>query len=222
MTETQWWRFVEELIGDDNAQEAAARAGFSKSNFTRWKQGARADPDFVVKLVRAYGGSVLDGLVAAGFITQSEASVRIQKQRVTELSDTELANELLRRAKAREAGFRSADDYELAAEAVTALGYDENWLQSHWRRERDLIRALTLAYMNGERDPKRVQAAVEAGRATFEKWVEEQSAGSVRPVERFRHGKSYMVTQFILDELGLGHVDHRKVLPRPLFGDWVQ
>ncbi|AEI11857.1 hypothetical protein Celgi_1338 [Cellulomonas gilvus ATCC 13127] len=75
MVETSWWTYVQELIGDDSPAEAAARAGFDKSAFTRWKKGANADPAFVVRLVRAYGGSVLEGLVAAGTITNREAGL---------------------------------------------------------------------------------------------------------------------------------------------------
>ncbi|MCR6706527.1 MAG: hypothetical protein NVV66_18190 [Cellulomonas sp.] len=75
MAETTWWTYVQALIGDDSPAEAAARAGFDKSAFTRWKKGANADPAFVVRLVRAYGGSVLEGLVAAGTISAQEAGV---------------------------------------------------------------------------------------------------------------------------------------------------
>lgn len=73
MESTNWWNYVEVLIGEDTYSEAASKAGFDKSAFTRWKQGARADPDFVVKIARAYKTSVLEALVAADFITSDEA-----------------------------------------------------------------------------------------------------------------------------------------------------
>lgn len=76
MTQTRWWKYLEQLMGDDNAMSAASRAGISSSNFTRWKKGARADPDFVVRIARAYDANVLEALVEAEFITDAEADLR--------------------------------------------------------------------------------------------------------------------------------------------------
>lgn len=73
MEETNWWQYLSELMGNDTPTVAARKAEISASNFTRWKQGARADPDFVVKIARAYNGNVLEALVAAEFITPEEA-----------------------------------------------------------------------------------------------------------------------------------------------------
>ena len=73
MTSTRWWRHVTGIIGDSTYREAADKAGFDKSAFTRWKKGARADPDFVVKVARAYDANVLEALVEAEFITETEA-----------------------------------------------------------------------------------------------------------------------------------------------------
>lgn len=73
MEETNWWHYLSDLMGNDTPTVAARKAEISASNFTRWKQGARADPDFVVKIARAYNGNVLEALVAADFITPEEA-----------------------------------------------------------------------------------------------------------------------------------------------------
>lgn len=75
MSTTDWWTYLSDLMGDDTPTVAAKNAGISASNFTRWKQGARADPDFVVKLARAYQANVLEALVAADFITEEEAGL---------------------------------------------------------------------------------------------------------------------------------------------------
>lgn len=75
MSKTQWWEYLESLLNGQTAKEAAAQTGISASNFTRWKQGARADPDFVVKIARAYKANVLDALVEADFITEDEAKL---------------------------------------------------------------------------------------------------------------------------------------------------
>lgn len=66
-------------MGDDTATKAAKKTGISASNFTRWKQGANADPEFVVKVARAYKVNVLRALVEANFITEEEAGF-IKKQ----------------------------------------------------------------------------------------------------------------------------------------------
>lgn len=75
MTNTRWWQYVSQVIGGSTYSEAAEKAGFDKSAFTRWKKGARADPDFVVKIARAYGVNVLEALVEAEFITDEEAAL---------------------------------------------------------------------------------------------------------------------------------------------------
>ena len=74
MTQTKWWAYLSKLMGNETATEAAKKSGISSSNFTRWKKGANADPEFVVKIARAYNANVLDALVAAEFITEKEAA----------------------------------------------------------------------------------------------------------------------------------------------------
>ncbi|OFN19040.1 hypothetical protein HMPREF2604_05290 [Corynebacterium sp. HMSC055A01] len=56
-------------------RDAAKKAGFNQSAFTRWKSGAKADPEFVVKFARAFNLNVLEALVEAEFITEKEASL---------------------------------------------------------------------------------------------------------------------------------------------------
>lgn len=77
MEETRWWKFVQELIGHDTYRDAARKAGFDQSAFSRWKRGAVADPAFVLKIARAYNANVLHALVEAEFITEKEAGTDI-------------------------------------------------------------------------------------------------------------------------------------------------
>lgn len=79
MTQTRWWKYLSELMGNETATEAAKKSKISSSNFTRWKKGARADPDFVVKIARAYDANVLEALVEAEFITEEEAGLGNKK-----------------------------------------------------------------------------------------------------------------------------------------------
>ncbi|MDV6271074.1 hypothetical protein [Rhodococcus globerulus] len=103
MSETRWWRYVEQLIDGETAQEAARRAGFDKSAFTRWKKGAAADAAFVVKLARAYHANVVQALAEAELITDDEAALRLVPTGKAEILHstpiTELAEEIIRKAK---------------------------------------------------------------------------------------------------------------------------
>lgn len=76
MSESQWWEYVEWLIRPDAASTAAQKAGFDKSAFSRWKNGAPPDPSLVVMLARAYEANPLEALVQAGLITDREAGQR--------------------------------------------------------------------------------------------------------------------------------------------------
>lgn len=104
MTETRWWKYLQNLMGDQSQLEAATFIGISKSNITRWKDGARVAPDFVVKVARAYNANVLEALVAAEFITEEEADlreVRVGGLRLVDASHEELTDEILRRLRLR-------------------------------------------------------------------------------------------------------------------------
>lgn len=101
MTETRWWRYLQGLMDGQTQQEAADRAGISKSNFTRWKQGARADPDFVVKIARSYGANVLKALLEAEFITEKEAGLRTVQlggPGLQQATNEQILNEIMRRS----------------------------------------------------------------------------------------------------------------------------
>lgn len=101
MTETRWWRYLQSLMGDQSQLEAAKFIGISKSNITRWKDGARAAPDFVVKVARAYDTNVLKALVEAEFITEEEAGLKevyIGGLRLEDATNGQLLDEILRRS----------------------------------------------------------------------------------------------------------------------------
>lgn len=103
MANTQWWTYVTQVIGNDSFTEAARRARFDKSAFTRWKSGAKADPAFAVQLARAYDRNVLEALVAGDFLTPEEADLRevvAGGPTLADASDVQLADEVLRRMRA--------------------------------------------------------------------------------------------------------------------------
>lgn len=92
---------MQRLMGEQSQLDAARHIGISKSNITRWKNGARAAPDFVVKVARAYNTNVLEALVEAEFITGKEAKLRRITPNVTSAlriaTDEQLTDEVLRR-----------------------------------------------------------------------------------------------------------------------------
>lgn len=105
MKQTRWWKYVTETIQGRTFKEAAKIAGFDQSAFTRWKDGAAAKPEFVVKFARAYNRNVLEALVEAEFITEQEAG--LQKVNVPDIRsalrlapEEWLADEVLKRMRA--------------------------------------------------------------------------------------------------------------------------
>ena len=101
MTETRWWKYMQSLMDGQSQLDAANQIGISKSNITRWKDGARAAPDFVVKVARAYGANVLEALVEAEFITEEEAALKHVSPDIdlTKIDGADLAAELDRRIR---------------------------------------------------------------------------------------------------------------------------
>ena len=126
MNESRWWQYVTSVAGPAQNTEIADHAGIDKSNLTRWRQGSRPRVEFVLKFARAYGQPVIAALAAAEYITDDEAGIREVKIGAEELSDVDLAEELLRRAQAREQGASGRQsDYDLAArERSRDRGYD--------------------------------------------------------------------------------------------------
>jgi len=82
-------------------RDAAKQAGFNQSAFTRWKNGAKADPDFVVKFARAFHLNVLEALVEAEFITEHEANLKevtVGGPALPDATNEQLLDEITRRS----------------------------------------------------------------------------------------------------------------------------
>lgn len=104
VNETRWWKFVQAVAGDVQAKDIADLVGIDKSNVTRWKQGSRPAVEFVLKFARAYDRPMVEALAASEYITDAEANVRTVKAGVADLSDVDLARELLTRVEGRDRG----------------------------------------------------------------------------------------------------------------------
>ncbi|WP_454926355.1 hypothetical protein [Actinomyces oris] len=112
---TEWWNYVQSLIGDNSFKEAADRAGFDKSAFTRRKRGAKPDPAFAfaVALARWYHTNLVEAPVAAGLITDGEANMTTVhlgvREALCEASGRSLLEEIAGRLELRAQGM-PADD----------------------------------------------------------------------------------------------------------------
>lgn len=96
-THTRWYEYVMKTTEGMTAKEAADHAGFDQSAMTRWKNGANADPKFVVQFARAFNQNVLLALAEAELITDEEADLHEVKIGVEEMSTQQLLEELARR-----------------------------------------------------------------------------------------------------------------------------
>ena len=93
------------------AKEVADRAGFDQSTMTRWKQGANADPKFVVQFARAFRQNVLLALAEAELITDEEADLHEVRTGIAEISTHQLLEELARRIDDRH-GVRVSPEHD--------------------------------------------------------------------------------------------------------------
>lgn len=94
---TRWYDYVQRVTEGMTAKEAATRAGFDQSAMTRWKNGANADPRFVVQFARAFHQNILKALVESELITDEEADLHEVKVGVEDMSTQQLLEELARR-----------------------------------------------------------------------------------------------------------------------------
>lgn len=95
--QTRWYEYVLRVTEGMTAKEVADRAGFDQSAMTRWKNGANADPKFVVQFARAFNQNVLMALAQADLITDEEADLHEVKIGVQEMTTQQLLEELARR-----------------------------------------------------------------------------------------------------------------------------
>lgn len=94
---TRWYGYVLRVTEGMTAKEVADRAGFDQSAMTRWKNGANADPKFVVQFARAFNQNVLMALAEAEMITDEEADLHEVKIGVEDMTTQQLLEELARR-----------------------------------------------------------------------------------------------------------------------------
>lgn len=97
--EADWVTFVRDVIGDDRQTVVAQKAGIDQTTISRWLGGRlQPNPVHVIRFARAYHINPIEGLVAAGLITTTEADMpRTTAADLTVVATGRLIGELARR-----------------------------------------------------------------------------------------------------------------------------
>lgn len=104
---SSWTDYVQNVIEPGERQiDIAARTGIDQTTISRWLSGEQKSitPRSVALFARGYDRPVLEGFVVAGFLTESEAGLKLSDVFINDahrLSDAELAREVQRRLLAR-------------------------------------------------------------------------------------------------------------------------
>ncbi len=95
--------YLNRLAGGLRGREVAERVGVSEATVSHWRHGRRPpSPSDAVKVAKAFGRPPLEGLVAAGILTEDEAAdPGVVRTGIGSFTSVEIAAELLRRAEVR-------------------------------------------------------------------------------------------------------------------------
>lgn len=108
MMKLNWIDYLNRLPGNPSDRAIAAVAETSPSTVSRWKGGQTPDPLHVTRIARAFEQSPLNALFNAGFLTLDEVdaiiggTTDIQMMTLSDYTTVQLAEEIVRRAKAEE------------------------------------------------------------------------------------------------------------------------
>jgi transcriptional regulator with XRE-family HTH domain len=110
---SQWTDYVQSVVEPGERQiDIAARTGIDQTTISRWLSGDQKSitPRSVALFARGYGRPVLEAFVVAGFLTESEAGLKISDVvDPRKLSDAVLLREVQRRLLAQQADDESRD-----------------------------------------------------------------------------------------------------------------
>lgn len=102
-----WWQYVEEGLERNGITQSflADTIGLNRGAASQWRNGGSPGPirdrETIRATAQALGTSVLDALVAAGYVTPEELEAERAGVPLVERTDQELLEELLRRAQRR-------------------------------------------------------------------------------------------------------------------------
>lgn len=92
-----WPEYVRRVTRGCTQAQIATRTGVAESNIGRWMRGERGQPkpDSVLALAKAFGQPPLEALIAAGYISADDVTVR--RTPLSAYTLAELIDELRRR-----------------------------------------------------------------------------------------------------------------------------
>lgn len=101
MAQETWPQYVARISDEARNVDISRAIGVSESTITRWRDGKLPTPTLAVSVARAYNQPPLEALVAAGYLAVDDvrAHVSIRFVPLSDVTDVELANELLDRAE---------------------------------------------------------------------------------------------------------------------------
>lgn len=91
-----WWEYVQRIAERSSQIEIAKRSDISAATISRWQRGT-PQPDSAAAFARAYGRPVIEAFVAAGYLSEVEASATVTVPDIGQLSDDDLLTEIKRR-----------------------------------------------------------------------------------------------------------------------------
>lgn len=105
--------FAQTTQGDIDAH-IARRTGASRASAGRWRR-TPPPPESVITIGREYRGNIVEGLVAAGHLRETEAHIPRLLRTPHDFESQELLDEIAHRLQAAEATTPRPEDFDLAA-----------------------------------------------------------------------------------------------------------
>lgn len=97
-------KWFDRVIGADSNRAAAIKADLDQKTLARVRTGANTKAEHVISLARAYNVPTVRALVDTGFLYPEEAVTSNMRSTLSDASDANLANEILRRLENGQAG----------------------------------------------------------------------------------------------------------------------
>lgn len=98
---SDWEAWVTKVTGGATARQVAERIGKSHTTALRWMHNGTS-PEQVIAFAIAYNADIIQALVAAGWISESDLENLNLASALRSLTEVELAGELYRRALAQQ------------------------------------------------------------------------------------------------------------------------
>lgn len=94
-----WWAYVLERSGGQQQSDIGEAFGVNQTTVSKWKTGkVTPKPENVIQFARAFRRPPVEALIAAGYLTESEAADVIEvRPSMADATDDALLNEVRRR-----------------------------------------------------------------------------------------------------------------------------